>query len=632
MASTAANMEDVGIETFADELKPGTKLLLGQFTIDSFLNAGGFGITYKARDSLDRLMVIKECFPASFCRRTGNAVGPRTRQREEEYRSVVKLFMQEAFTLSRLDHPNIVKVHQVFEDNDTAYMAMDYIDGPDLLETVEGTAPPLKPDQIMAILGQMLDALAYVHAQGVLHRDISPDNILLDRRTGKPVLIDFGASRKEVTRKSRALSGLRVVKDGYSPQEFYIAGSIQAPCSDLYALAASFCHLISGESPKTSQDRLASIANRQGDPHVPLAGRVKGYPPAFLKAIDKAMSIFPRDRIQSVAEWQAMLRDSGDRATVIQLTPAAASARAPAAAAPVATAAGVAAPAKAAPEPTDAEAKPASAAAVPPAVTPPAPVAPAPVTPPPPAAAAGPQAASRGSRDLLMASTAAVLLLAGLLSLPDDLVQRVWPGTQGPAASTAAVAVGTVQDTSGLVRGLRMPFQPDPADPARVAARLPWSPAWVLPGLQVVEVNGAPVQEGADLAAMMVGGTDLAGTAELNVIFGYVTAPGGDVVRKMETLPVVDRLDLENGLSFEMVATPTGVQTVVAAVPGSAVTDLAVGDVLVVYSGTGETLGTATALLEILKREKSKNVATFGFAVQRDGSMATGSFRLPGLG
>ncbi|MFN6926196.1 MAG: serine/threonine protein kinase [Tabrizicola sp.] len=622
MAFAAENMDEVGFETFADELKPGTRLLLGQFTIDSFLSAGGFGITYKARDSLDRLMVVKECFPASFCRRTGNAVGPRTRQREEEYRSVVKLFLEEAFTLSRLDHPNIVRVHQVFEDNDTAYMAMDYIDGPDLLETVEGTAPPLKPDQIMAILSQMLDALAHVHAQGVLHRDISPDNILLDRRTGKPVLIDFGASRKEVTRKSRALSGLRVVKDGYSPQEFYIAGSIQAPCSDLYALAASFCHLISGESPKTSQDRLAAIANRQGDPHVPLAGRVKGYPPAFLKAIDEAMSIFPRDRIQSVAEWQAMLRDIGDRATVVQLKPAAASARAAEAAAPVAsvaTAAAVAAPARTSPEP--------------PAPAPePAPVAPAALPVTPPATPTALQAAPRGSRDLLMASTAAVLLLAGLLSLPDDLVQRVWPGTQGPAASTAAVAVGTVQDTSGLVRSLRMPFQPDPADPARVAARLPWSPAWVLPGLQLVEVNGAPVQEGADLAAMMAGGTDLAETAELNVIFGYVSAPGGDVVRKMETLPVVDRLDLENGLSFEMLATPTGVQTVVAAVPGTTVTDLAVGDVLVVYSETGETLGTATALLDILKREKSKNVATFGFAVQRDGSMATGSFRLPGLG
>ncbi|MCX7288264.1 MAG: serine/threonine-protein kinase, partial [Rhodobacterales bacterium] len=220
MTSAAARMEEVGIESFADELQPGTRLLSGQFTIDSFLNAGGFGITYLARDSLDRRVVIKECFPSSFCRRNGTTVAPNTRQRESEFRSVVALFMQEAMTLSRLDHPNIVRVHQVFEDNDTAYMAMEYVNGPDLLETVEGKAPALAPDQITRVLHDMLSALDHVHAQGVLHRDISPDNILLDRTTGRPVLIDFGAARKDVTRKSRALSGLRVVKDGYSPQEF----------------------------------------------------------------------------------------------------------------------------------------------------------------------------------------------------------------------------------------------------------------------------------------------------------------------------------------------------------------------------------------------------------------------------
>ena len=299
MNSPAEKMDDVGIGSVTDELKPGTRLLGGQFTIDSFLNAGGFGITYLARDSLDRRVVVKECFPSSFCRRSGTIVAPRTRQREDDFRSVVKLFVQEAMTLSRLQHDNIVKVHQVFEDNDTAYMAMEHIDGPDLLETVEGSAHALTPQEIRSILDQMLDAIAYVHAEGVLHRDISPDNILLDRKTGRPVLIDFGASRKDVTRKSRALSGLRVVKDGYSPQEFYIGGSVQGPNSDLYALAATFCHLVTGRTPRTSQERLSSIANRQGDPQPPVTGPADAYPPQFLRAIDKGMSIFPRDRFQS---------------------------------------------------------------------------------------------------------------------------------------------------------------------------------------------------------------------------------------------------------------------------------------------------------------------------------------------
>jgi hypothetical protein len=290
-----------------DELAPGTRLLLGQFTIQSFVNSGGFGIVYLAKDSLDRQVVIKECFPSTFCRRIGARVGARSRAQQDEFRSAVRSFVQEAVTLSQLDHPNIIRVHQVFEDNDTAYMAMDYIKGHDLLETVEGSAPPLAPKEIMAHLVTMLDAVGHVHSRGLLHRDISPDNMILDHAKGQPVLIDFGASRKEVTRKSRAVSGLRIVKDGYSPQEFYVSGSKQAPCSDLYALAASFYHLICGETPKTSQERLAAIAGREGDPLRPLAGRFKAYPPEFLRAIDKAMAIFPRDRLQSVEEWQTML-------------------------------------------------------------------------------------------------------------------------------------------------------------------------------------------------------------------------------------------------------------------------------------------------------------------------------------
>ncbi|RYE51149.1 MAG: serine/threonine protein kinase, partial [Hyphomicrobiales bacterium] len=306
MTAAARKIDQIDFGT-NDELPVGTRLLFGQFTIESFVNSGGFGIVYIARDSLDRQVVIKECFPSTFCRRIGSTVGARSRAQQDDFRTAVQSFLQEAQTLSKLNHPNIVKVQHVFEENDTAYMAMDFIDGPDLLQTVEGSARPLTPKEIVSYLTTMLDAVDHVHSQGLLHRDISPDNILLDKHTGAPVLIDFGASRKEVTRKSRALSGLRVVKDGYSPQEFYVQGSKQTPSSDLYALAASFYHLISGETPKTSQERLSAIAGREGDPLRPLTGRFKTYPRAFLQAIDKAMSVFPRDRLQSVEEWRAML-------------------------------------------------------------------------------------------------------------------------------------------------------------------------------------------------------------------------------------------------------------------------------------------------------------------------------------
>ncbi|MEL7302171.1 MAG: hypothetical protein AAGJ53_00585, partial [Pseudomonadota bacterium] len=146
----------------------------------------------------------------------------------------------------------------------------------------------------------------FVHAAGILHRDISPDNILLDDRF-EPVLIDFGAAREEATRKSRVLSALRVVKDGYSPQEFYVQGSEQGPSSDLYSLAASFYHLISGNLPPDSQVRVTALASGEPDPYQPLQGQVPELSNNFLRALDRAMNVIPKDRVQSAKEWIEML-------------------------------------------------------------------------------------------------------------------------------------------------------------------------------------------------------------------------------------------------------------------------------------------------------------------------------------
>jgi hypothetical protein len=289
-------------DSFVDELKPGTKLMHGQYTIESFLNAGGFGITYLAKDSLDRKIVIKECFPGAFCRRSRYIVQARSRAHQNELKSIVRLFVQEARSLAKLDHPNIVGVHQVFEDNDTAYMALDFVEGRDLLDTIEDPNHGLTPVQIKLILKEVLGAVGFIHDQGILHRDISPDNILINKEF-HPVLIDFGAAREEATKQSRVLSALRVVKDGYSPQEFYIAGSTQSPSSDLYALGASFYHLIAKEVPPNSQARLAAIASAEPDPYSPLAGQFPEYEDHFLAAIDKALAVLPKDRLQSAKEW-----------------------------------------------------------------------------------------------------------------------------------------------------------------------------------------------------------------------------------------------------------------------------------------------------------------------------------------
>ncbi len=289
---------------FGDELPGGTELLQGQYTIERFLNAGGFGITYLAHDSLERKVVIKECFPSSMCCRRKNAhtVQVRSRTHAPEFTSIVKLFSQEARALSKLKHPNIVGVHQVFEDNDTVYMALDFVEGQDLLDIIEGDRFRFSPDDIKRILMQLLSAVAFIHDNDILHRDISPDNILIDA-DDKPVLIDFGAAREEATRASRVLSALHMVKDGYSPQEFYIAGSTQTLSSDLYALAATFYHLITGEAPPNSQTRLAAVAEDNEDPYKPITTIAKGYDQFFLGAIDKALAVFPKDRLQSAHEW-----------------------------------------------------------------------------------------------------------------------------------------------------------------------------------------------------------------------------------------------------------------------------------------------------------------------------------------
>ncbi|MGB4908514.1 MAG: serine/threonine-protein kinase, partial [Tabrizicola sp.] len=293
------------VEDLIDELQPGAKLLKGQYTITRYINSGGFGITYLAKDSLDRDVVIKECFPSSVCRRSKVVVAARSRAHTAELRSIVQLFVREARNLAKIVHPNIVAVHQVFEDNGTAYMAIDFIDGLDLQQVIDGEGPRLSTDHIVKITEKLLHAVGFIHDNDMLHRDISPDNVLIDQ-TGEPILIDFGAARDKASQSNRAMSALRVVKDGYSPQEFYIAGSEQGPWSDLYALGATLYHLISGDAPINGQARLAALAEDRTDPYSPLTGRFAGFPKGFLEAIDRAMSTLPKQRLQSARDWLAM--------------------------------------------------------------------------------------------------------------------------------------------------------------------------------------------------------------------------------------------------------------------------------------------------------------------------------------
>ena len=295
-----------------DELAPGTSLFHGAYRITRFINSGGFGITYLAKDSLDRDVVIKECFSSTFCRRTQSRVRARSVSTQEHMRRIVKSFLYEARSLARLKHPGIVGVHQVFEDNDTAYMVLDYIRGHDLLEIIEDRKVQLTPDQIAAIAAKLVAAIGHVHRNGLLHCDISPDNIFLSTE-GEPILIDFGAVRHSALGETAKYSGLSVVKDGYSPHELYAQGGASGPFSDLYALAASLYHLITGEAPPNSQLRLSAMAMKERDPCTPLAGRWPGFPAGFLESIDRAMAVRPAMRFQSADDWLKLIAPHAER-------------------------------------------------------------------------------------------------------------------------------------------------------------------------------------------------------------------------------------------------------------------------------------------------------------------------------
>ncbi|MEM9902865.1 MAG: protein kinase [Pseudomonadota bacterium] len=302
-ATMDGGAESAAAHHLTEHLPEGTELLLGQYKITRYLNSGGFGITYLAQDSLDRTVVIKECFPGAFCRRNGVQVQARTQAHIAELEAVVGLFLREARSLAKLEHPNIVGVHQVFEFNNTAYMALDFIEGRNLLQLVNSPGRSLTPRQIRSILEKLLSAVGAVHQAGLLHRDISPDNIIVTDDYD-PVLIDFGAAREQATKATQALSALRVVKDGYSPQEFYLAGSGQGPFSDLYSLAATFYHVITGEVPPDSQRRLSAHVAGEGDPYVPLRERTSAFGVPFCDALDRAMTVLPKDRIKTAEDWR----------------------------------------------------------------------------------------------------------------------------------------------------------------------------------------------------------------------------------------------------------------------------------------------------------------------------------------
>ncbi|MBF9045448.1 protein kinase [Rhodobacterales bacterium HKCCE4037] len=295
----------------AGELPPGWTLLGGQYEIKRLIASGGFGITYLATDTLGRDVAVKECFPLGLAQRQAatHAVSATSAGTSEHYETARAQFLREARMLARLRHPNVVHVQTLFEENGTAYMAMDFIHGRDLHEEIVADSGSLTSHRVLELARDLLGALDYIHAQSVLHRDIKPQNIRIDH-FGMPMLIDFGAARAETQARSRMAGTFRVVTDGYSPHEFYVSGSQQGPWSDLYALAATLHHVITGKAPVAADERASAIATGQPDPYTPIAGDYPDHDPRLLHLIDRGLRMRPGDRPQSAGEWLAALADA----------------------------------------------------------------------------------------------------------------------------------------------------------------------------------------------------------------------------------------------------------------------------------------------------------------------------------
>lgn len=246
-----------GQECAGPYLAVGT-LLAGKYRVGRCLGNGGFGITYLCRDeNLKVLVAVKEYFPQQLAqRRISRAQVSSFSGKNEDYSYGLEQFLREAQMLAVYrDHPNIVSILDYFRENGTGYMVMEYLPGCTFEQYLVEHQGRLPPTDALEVLTPVMDALRAVHADGVVHRDVSPDNIVL-LRDGRVKIIDFGAARRALKQKSQALS--IILREGYAPFEQYQTQGAQGAWSDVYALAATFYRAIVGQPPPMATDRVAT--------------------------------------------------------------------------------------------------------------------------------------------------------------------------------------------------------------------------------------------------------------------------------------------------------------------------------------------------------------------------------------
>ncbi len=278
---------------------PPRTLLAGRYLLGRVLGQGGFAITYLAWDTYLKIKVaIKEHFPSQYISRNmGQAtVSAYSGEGQENFQYSLDKFLEEARALGQFDdHPNIVSVRDIFNENSTAYMVMNFVDGMTLKQYLDQNGGKLPFDLTLKIMTPVMDAIKEVHAAGMLHRDISPDNIYLTR-TGQVKLLDFGAARHAIGEYSKSLS--MILKPGYAPWEQYQEKGRQGPWTDVYALGATIYRALTGKVLPQATDRL------EEDLVGPPSALGVAIPAPAEKALMKAIAVKAANRYQTVEDLQ----------------------------------------------------------------------------------------------------------------------------------------------------------------------------------------------------------------------------------------------------------------------------------------------------------------------------------------